>query len=62
LKHLSALRYSIRTILEIAESNKEDGNESSSTKVQNAIERNEEWSDRVKGLLYELVNTVVEYL
>jgi hypothetical protein len=62
LKCLSALRHSIRTILEIAESNKEDGNESSSAKVQDTVERNEEWSDRVKGLLYKLVNTVVERL
>jgi hypothetical protein len=49
-------------MLEIAESNEEDGNESSSAKVQDAVERNEEWSDRVKGLLYELVDAVVERL
>jgi hypothetical protein len=49
-------------MLEIAESNEENGNESSSAKVQEAINRNEEWSDRVKGLLYELVNAVVERL
>jgi hypothetical protein len=62
LKRLSALRHSVRTMLEIAESNKEDGNESSSAKVQDTIERNEEWSDRVKGLLYKLVDAVVECL
>ena len=62
LKRLSALRHSVRTMLEIAESNEEDGGESSSAKVQEAVERNEEWSDRVKGLLYELVDAVVERL
>jgi hypothetical protein len=62
LKRLSTLRYSVYTMLEITESNKKNGNESSSAKVQDTIKRNEEWSDRVKGLLYELVNAVVECL
>jgi hypothetical protein len=62
LKRLSALRHSVYTILEIAESNKENGNESSSAKVQDTVKRNEEWSDRVKGLLYKLINAVVERL
>jgi hypothetical protein len=60
LKRLSALRYSVRIMLEIAESNKEDSNKSSSTKVQDTIKRNKEWSDQVKGLLYKLINTIVE--
>ena len=62
LKRLSALRHSIHTMLEIAKSNKENSDKSSSAKVQEAINRNEEWSDRVKGLLYELVDAVVERL
>ena len=62
MKRLSALRHSVRTMLEIAESNKENGNESSSAKVQEAINRNKEWSDRVKGLLYELINTIIKRL
>jgi hypothetical protein len=58
-------------MLEIAESNEESGEgeeaESSSSKkgkkAKEAAEGDlEEWSDRVKGILYELVDVVAERL
>jgi hypothetical protein len=79
LERLSTLRYSVRTILEIAQANKEgEGNNENKVKeiteeevippVKNkgkgkAVDKSvKEWADRVKGLLYKLVNTVIKRL
>jgi hypothetical protein len=79
LERLSTLRHSVRTILEIAQANKEgEGNNENKVKeiskeevippVKNkgkgkAVNKSvKEWADRVKGLLYKLVNTIIKCL
>jgi hypothetical protein len=72
LERLSNLRQSVRVMLEIADSNSESGEAEggeSSLKAKEkgkgkgkraADEEVEDWSDRVKGILYELVDAIAE--